>query len=117
MASESLTATGSSGSQTNTQSPQTAGAGNFTPGAQQSGSVQPGTATDVLTSQNGTPLANTSLTTVSLGSSTGSTTAAPTPTTKPHHINPGLLAIAIFLFVFAVALFWSAARPEKNTTV
>jgi hypothetical protein len=116
MATDSLTATPASGSQTNTQSPQTASSGGFSPG-QQSSSVQPGTATDVLTSTNGTPLKNTPLTTVNLTTSTTAQTQAPTPAKKQHHISPGLLIISVILFFVAVGLFWSAARPVKNTSV
>jgi hypothetical protein len=114
---DQLTATGAGeGSQTTTQSPQSnATSGSFGAGRQGS-SVQPGTASSLLTSQNGLPLQSTQLSTVSLGSQSSSSTQAPT-TTKTHHTSPLALGFSILLLVLAVAIFWGMARPVKNTSV
>jgi hypothetical protein len=99
MAETQLPAVTASGSQTDTQSPQTGGSyGGVANGA----SFQSGTPSSVLTSSNGISLAPTPVTTVSLGQASGST--AITPPVK-HAFNPALLAISIGLFVIAVIMF------------
>jgi hypothetical protein len=117
-----LTATTGSGIQATTQSPQAAtsqsGGG---PSTQSSGSVQPGTATSLLTSDNGISLHGTALTTVSLDGSTAATTAvassqiplAVKPTT--HHVNPVLLGGSGLLLIVAVVSFWLTSRSAKNS--
>jgi cobalamin biosynthesis Mg chelatase CobN len=104
--------TTTSASQTTTQSPQTAGASSNN--AAQAGSVQPGTATSLLTSQNGLPLQQTQLSTVSLsGNASTQTTAS---AAKPHHFNPILLIVAIAFFLIAAWLFWSTSNSVNKTT-
>jgi hypothetical protein len=103
-------------SQANTQTPQSsaAPATNATP----SGSVQPGTATSLLTSKGGVQLTNQVLPTISLGTTlTGTEQSAPAQVAQPkHHANVFLLGVAAVLFVMAIAFFWSTARSAKNTT-
>jgi cobalamin biosynthesis Mg chelatase CobN len=107
-----LTATTNSASQSTTQSPQSAGAGNNN--TAQSGSVQPGTAANVLTSQNGISLQQTQLSTVSLASSSNTqTNITPAPA---KHINPFLLVVAAVLFLLAVWMFFSTTKTVNNTT-
>jgi hypothetical protein len=108
MAETQLPAVTSSGSQTNTQSPQSAGPATSTTNA---GSVQPGTANSLLTSNNGVSLTPTQVTTVSLGQSAGSTPV--TPVSK-HHFNSALMGISILLFVMAVIMFKFAGNSGKN---
>jgi hypothetical protein len=113
MAETSLTTISGTGNQAATQSPQSAGDAN--PGGTNSSRVQPGTASDLLRSQNGVKLNPTPLTTVNLNS-TGSGTTQPSATGNQHHINPVLGAFSIALFVLAIVLFWMTSRSVKNTT-
>jgi hypothetical protein len=118
-----LTATTGSGVQATTQSPQAAtsqsGGG---PSTQSSSSVQPGTATSLLTSNNGVSLHGTALTTVTLGTSAAATpstiAATQVPLARPqvHHINPVLLGGSGLLLVIAVVSFWLTSRSAKNST-
>lgn len=111
----SLTTTSNSGEQTTTQSPQ-ASVGSA-PATAQAGSVQPGTANNLLTSQNGQSLSPTPLSTIDLSGGAASTgQLALQPTAVKHHFNPVLGGAAVLLFVVAVALFWSTSRSVKNTT-
>ncbi|HXR49626.1 MAG TPA: hypothetical protein VN778_01210 [Verrucomicrobiae bacterium] len=108
-----LSTTTGSGTQTTTQSPQ---ASTGTTGTtESSSSVQPGTATSLLSSQNGMPLHASALTTVNLTGATQAQTSQAAPPSK-HHINGGLLGISLALFVIAIALFWFTSRPVKSTT-
>jgi hypothetical protein len=107
-----LTATTNSASQNTTQSPQTAGAGNNS--TAQAGSVQPGTAANVLTSQNGISLQQTQLSTVSLApASNTQTNITPAPA---RHINPFLVIVAVILFLIAAWMFLSTTRSVNSTT-
>jgi len=116
-----LTTAPASGSQGTTQNPQTVPSGRAISGAStQSSGVQPGTASDVLTSQNGLSLSNSPLTTVSLDNAsaeTGSTVAAaPAAPKAEHHVNAVFLMAAAVLVVAAMAFFWTINRSAKNTT-
>lgn len=113
MAETPLSTSPGGGSQTTTQSPQTAGStGN---GGGISSEVQPGTASDLLKSQNGIQLKDTPLTTVSLAPASSSAQTAAVET-HHHHINPALGAFSITLFVVAVVLFWLTSKSAKTTT-
>jgi len=115
----STSTNGSIGSQSNTQNPQTA----IQPvsAATKSGSVQPGTANSLLTSQQGgVPLQTTVLSTVSLNPS-ALQTAVPTTGTassppKQHHVSYVLLGFPVVLILVAVILFWTIRRSVKSTT-
>ena len=108
---------GSGGSQATTQSPQSlVGSGS---GTASTGSVQPGTATSLLTSTSGIALHPAQLSTVSFNSASATASSAPAvATTLPpkHHLNSGLLAISIGLVVIAAAAFLMISRSAKNTT-
>lgn len=101
------------GTQTSTQSPQSSAPATDTASTTSSG-IQPGTATDLLRSSNGIVLQQSPLTTVNLTASTQSTTPVQTP--QARHINGGLLAFSLILFVVAVVLFWKTGRSVNNTT-
>ena len=110
-------------SQANTQSPQTsAAAGTGSPAAAPGKSVQPGTATSLLSGpgggSDGIPLSSTVLPVASLNSSTQTTTAQAQPATtkSQHHPNAILLGIVAVLVVLAVAAMWLTQRSAKNTT-
>ncbi len=109
------------GDQGTTQNPQTVPTGETVGGAStQSGSVQPGTAKSILTSQNGESLSPSALTTVSLDAPaiTQSQTISPAGTAKPqpHHFNPALFAVSIALVLIAAGFFWAINRSAKTTT-
>jgi hypothetical protein len=116
----SLNTVSGSGSQSTTQSPQNLV--NTTNNTEAATSVQPGTATSLLTTPNGIQLAPVQLSTVNLNNSSASTRAAASKvavvTTVPpkHHLNSTLLGLSIGLFVLAIATFWFVTRSEKNTT-
>jgi hypothetical protein len=112
MAGTTLNTTSGSGTQATTQSPQSAGAATATTN---SNAVQPGTASDLLRSNNGVELKSTPLTTVSLGAKSSTSTAQP-PVTNQHHINPVLGVFSVALFILAIVLFWLTSRSAKNTT-
>ena len=114
MASNQLTTTTSSGQQGSTQSPQTAGQSGST--GTQSSSVQPGTATALLNSQNGVPLHGTALSTVSLNNSSNTLVPSPAKPAYKRHINSPLMGVSVLLFIIAVVLFWAVSRPVKSTT-
>jgi hypothetical protein len=118
MANNQLTATSGSGTQGTDQNPQ-ASVASGTPTAQ-AGSVQPGTATSLLTGgTTGVALQTTPLSTVSLDNTTAQTQTAPrTAQALParHHINPVLLSLSVVLCLIAIALFWFTTRTAKNTT-
>ncbi|HEY5442561.1 MAG TPA: hypothetical protein VIJ68_03415 [Candidatus Saccharimonadales bacterium] len=117
MANSPLPTTGSSQSQSATQSPQ-AGVQSISSGAKSS-SVQPGTTTSLLSgSTSGVALRPTALPTVNLTNVPATSTQATTqaaPAKAPHHVNSALLGMAILLFVVAVVLFWVTNRSAKNT--
>jgi hypothetical protein len=115
-----LSITGGSGSvesQASTQTPQASvgPAGN----SNSSGTVQPGTATNLLETDNGgITLTNQVLPTVTVAATatgTVQTTKSDTQSTN-HHTNFFLLGLAIVIFVLAVGFFWSTFRSAKNTT-
>lgn len=120
MADNQLSATTGSGTQTTTQSPQTAGQPAAT-GTQSSG-IQPGTATSLLSSgQNGVTLHDTPLSTVNLVTPApalplATSTAQPAQQPAKHHINPVLFGLPILLFVIAAVFFWATSRTVKSTT-
>jgi hypothetical protein len=109
MAETQLPAVSSSGSQTNTQSPQSAGPATSTTNG---GAVQPGTANALLTSTNGVSLTPTPVTTIGLGQSSGST-ATTIPIAK-HHFNPVLMVFSIILFVIAIIMFKLTSDSSKK---
>jgi hypothetical protein len=114
MADQLTTSTGaSSGVQSTTQSPQSAGQP-ASVGTQASG-VQPGTASTLLNSQGGLPLHGTALSTVNLNATSG-VTAAPTSSPAKHHTNPVLFGLSALFLVAAVVLFWAVGHSVKNTT-
>jgi cobalamin biosynthesis Mg chelatase CobN len=77
------------------------------------GNVQPGTPTNDLTSSNGVSLTQTPLTTVNIGSSTASTTAAPAGSAK-HHVSPVLIVLVVLLFIVAGAIFAAVSQSGKK---
>jgi hypothetical protein len=104
-------------SQKNTQTPQASvgPASKATP----SGSVQPGTATSLLsTTTGGISLTNQTLPTVTVGAASASTgqVTPSKPIPAKHHFNPVLLGLAIVLLAAALAFFWIITRSAKNTT-
>jgi len=108
---------GSINGQVRTTNPQTAG--QPASGGARSGSVQPGTATSVLTSQQGVALHATALPSITIGATPTQTSAVSNPPSPPapkHHINPTLLGFPALLVIVAVVLFWTARRAEKITT-
>jgi len=115
MASTPLTASNGSGTQTATQSPQTVGGSAATA---RSTSLQPGTATSLLTSQNGVALRPTPLSTVNLNASTQAAPSQTSPLTNPasHHLNPILIVLCVIFLAAAFILFWTTNRSAKNTT-
>ncbi|HVV66950.1 MAG TPA: hypothetical protein VHB72_02670 [Candidatus Saccharimonadales bacterium] len=102
-------------SQTHTQSPQSS-AGSGSPATAPTSSVQPGTATSLLTSTQGVKLNNTQLSVVNISTSpqtiTGQTHTANPP--KTHHINPVLLGIAGACLLLAVVFFVIISRSGKK---
>ena len=116
MATNQLTTGTGSGVQSTAQTPQSASQG--TTGGTQSSSVQPGTATALLSSPGGLPLQGTKLTTVSLNAATPATVASVSPAAAlpKHHVNTALFGFSALLLVVAIVLFWTANRSVKNTT-
>lgn len=113
MATDQLTATAGSGSQATTQSPQSAGqpSGN----SALSGSVQPGTATSLLDSQDGVPLHGTALSTVSLTNTAPAVAVLPKASPPKHHVNSAFFGFSGLLLLVAVVLFWNTNRSAKGT--
>ncbi len=112
------TVTGSGTQQTLAQSPQTAGHGNA--GGTRASSLQPGTATSVLSTNHsgGVQLQTSSLPAVRLGAAQGTTKTATvaTPVVKQHHISTVAIAIPAVLFLLALVLVGLTMRSAKNTT-
>lgn len=104
----------SSGTQTGKQNLQ-APAGYGTTNTTNSGSVQPGTAANLLNSDKGSvALQNKPLSLVTLGTRQSQVSQfAPPPA---RHINPALFGVSGLLFLAAIALFWATAQASKNTT-
>lgn len=113
---DGLTATSSSGQQTTTGNPQIAPPQSGGPSTE-SGGIQPGTTSNLLTNSGGLPL-NTAqpLTTVDLSATSTSTTATTSPPAKDHQISPGLIGLTIALFALAIIAFWVTNRSAKTTT-
>lgn len=111
-----LTTGQASGEQTTTQSPQISGSS--TGNTAKSSNVQPGTATSLLSSQNGLSLQPRALSTINLGGTAPAQTqtAQPKPLATAHHINTTYLAIPAALLLIAVVSFWLANRSVKITT-
>jgi hypothetical protein len=107
------------GTLTNTQSPQgLVGSGSATAAAS---SVQPGTATTLLTTGSGIALRPSQLTTVNVNTATTPAATIPSSvaatTVQPkHHISSGLLGISAGLFIIALVVFWIITHSAKNTT-
>ncbi len=119
MAANQLTTTTSSEDQATTQNPQLAGQP-ATNGAQSS-SVQPGTATDLLSSRGGVPLQEKVLPSVNLGATTSSVAVRPEPRPEPkpvakHHVSVVLFGLPVLLVLVAIALLWAVRRSAKNPT-
>lgn len=113
MADTTLNITPGSGTQSATQTPQSAGSPNN--GGTETSGVQPGTASDLLRSSNGVQLKQTPLTTVNLDTAKAGS-AQPVQRTEGHHIHPVLGVFSAALFILAIALFWLTSRSVKNTT-
>jgi cobalamin biosynthesis Mg chelatase CobN len=110
-----LTATSGSGTQSTTQSPQSAGTSNISAGQTASG-VQPGTASNLLSeSSGGVSLHPTALPSVNLSTVKASQVQA-VSAPAPHHFNPVLGVLAVLFFAVAIAMFWFTSRSEKITT-
>jgi hypothetical protein len=109
-----LTTSPGSGTQTSTQSPQSANQGGGLTNANAS-YFQTGSPASMLTSQNGITLQQTPLSVVNINS----TTATPKVqvTTQPkHHVNGLFLGLSLVLFLVAMALFWLTIKSANNTT-
>jgi hypothetical protein len=115
MAGKQLNTTTSS-SQTTTATPQTA-VGSSVGGSENSGSLQPGTSTDLLRSSNGIPLSTTNLPSVNLSANLSTSTASASPVvTSKHHINVAMLSLSAIFIIVAIILFFTANRSAKTTT-
>ncbi len=111
-----LNTTTGSGTQSATGTPQTVGEAS-TNNAAPAGSVQPGTATNLLNSSGGISLSGSQVTTVDLSGTTATSTQATTePPAQPHQVNTVALGIFIVLAVVAVLVFVFMQRSAKNTT-
>lgn len=111
-----LNTTTANGTQTATQSPQSLVSGTTTA---KTGTIQPGTAKDLLNSTNGVALGGQKLTTVSLDSTTSSSTATDSTTSvtkNNHHVNSLALGFCVFLFAIGIVMFLITSRSAKNTT-
>ncbi len=107
-----------SSSQTTTTSPQSVGSSTDDGSAQVGQSVQPGTAANLLNSQNGVQLSNLVLPTVDLNAAaTPSMLSSSTPTgATKHHVNLTLLTVPGLFMIVAIVLFFVANRSIKSTT-
>jgi len=116
MASQNLTTGSASGVQTTTQNPQiSGGSANFS--GQSTGTIQRGTASELLTSSGGVSLQNRGVTTLNLKTSTISNTKSATVTGQAQSSpNPFFLGFSLLLFGVAIVLFWTTSRSAKNTT-
>jgi len=106
------------GAQAATQNPQSIPTQSIGASAQ-SGGVQPGTASSLLSSGNGSALHGTALTTVSFGSTiAGTQTSNKTSNSAPasHHVNALVFIIPALFCVIAIGLFWQMTRSAKSTT-
>jgi hypothetical protein len=104
-------------SQANTQTPQ-ASVGPATQ-AESGGNVQPGTAANVLTSQQGVALnGNSQLSVVNLSLGDHTTTSQTQQAVKPakHHASPVLLGVAGAIVLVAVVVAIVIARSSGKTT-
>lgn len=111
-----LNTTTANGTQTTTQSPQSLVSGTTTA---KTGTIQPGTAKDLLNSTNGVALGDQQLTTVSLANSTSTSTSTNTATNNAknnHNVSPVALGFCALLFVIALVMFFMTNRSAKNTT-
>lgn len=112
---------GSITGQANTQSPQqSAGSGSAPTAAAKS--VQPGTATSLLSGaangSQGIPLSSTVLPVANLDTAaqTTATITKPTVASKQHHPNAVLMVIVVALAILAIATMWLTHQSAKNTT-
>lgn len=115
MALDTITGTGAQGT---TSSPQTVGGPSTN--AASSGRVQPGTASNLLSSNatgsTGVSLSNQALTVVDLSKTSSATQSVTAPPAKPHHINGLALGLCVLLGIVAVVVFASISKSAKNTT-
>ena len=112
-----LSITSGGGTQTTTQSPQ--GLASSGTSAEAATSVQPGTASTLLTTPTGISLGPSQVATVPIASTAtaSSTKTAAVATVQPkHHTNDILLGGAIALLIIAFAAFYMITRSAKNTT-
>ncbi|MDL2363015.1 MAG: hypothetical protein QFB86_01375 [Patescibacteria group bacterium] len=110
----SLSTGNGSGLQTSTQSPQTSSGATDTSAAK-GGSVQPGTATDLLNSdKSGVSLQNKPLSIVTLGTRQAQVSQFTPPPQK--HTNPLAYGASGVLLLIAVVMVVLTARAAKNTT-
>jgi hypothetical protein len=119
MATDQLTATSNSQSQTTAQGSSLQPTGQASGSGTPSSNVQPGTSTSLLSNGGeGVALHGSALSTVDLsGQATASASvAAPKPVKPIHHVNPALFGLPAVLLVLAIALFWLTKRSVKITT-
>jgi hypothetical protein len=110
-----LNATTNSGQQSTTQNPQVVGQPAVS-GAS-TGSIQPGTRSDLLSGQGSIPLGNQQLTTVSLSSAGNQAPAKqPARAAAGHHFNSFLILITVLLLLVAAGSAAAIHRSAKNTT-
>ena len=120
MANDQLTTTLGGGTQTTTQSPQSA-SNTANSGAQPTGNLQTSAASNL---QGGLQINGASLGNITLNvpgstakAEAKTSTATPLPAVvQHHHTNPLLFGISGILLVIAAVLLWTTARAAKNTT-
>lgn len=114
-----LPTTTGGGSQTTTQSPQTATSSD--PAGTQANNVQPGTDNNLLKSPGSVQLTPTPLPTISLPNlnETRTTTGTPKDSSPAESgsVNYVLLGGSLLILVVAVIFFVVMSRSEKNTTI
>ncbi|HZL08264.1 MAG TPA: hypothetical protein VFC50_03660 [Candidatus Dormibacteraeota bacterium] len=119
MATDQLTTTSNSQSQTTTQAGNLQPTGQGSIGGTSSSSVQPDTANSLLSGGQGVPIQGTALSTVNLNPPATATASKPTvaaPVKPPHHANTVFLGFSGLLFLVAIVLFWTTSRSVKSTT-
>jgi|SRR5579884_866295 len=116
---QGLKTTTGSGAQTTTQSPQTVAAGSLNNSVSSNTLQSVNSASYLNSNHNGLQLTPTALSTVNLTNLTPTTGQNANPTTAvptKHHINAGLLVIAVILFVAAIYLFWQTSKTSGTVT-